>query len=48
MLNADKQICSGIFTRSTANSVTLLDYALADDGAKRQVKCMIIDEINVM
>ena len=34
MLNADKQICSGIFTRSTANSVTLLDYALADDGAK--------------
>ena len=43
MLNADKQICSGTFTRLTGNSVTLLDFALADEGAKRRVKCMIID-----
>ena len=48
LLNADKSLCFGTFTRSTSNSVTVLDYALADAGARNRVNCMIIDEMNAM
>ena len=48
MINANQALCSGVFSRSTSASVSLLDYALADANAFLRVKCMIIDELNVM
>ena len=46
MLNTKRNLCSGMFTRSTINSVTLLGYALVDQGALKRVNCMISDEMN--
>ena len=48
MINANQALCSGVFSRSTSASVSLLDYALLDANAFLQVKCMIIGELNVM
>ena len=44
MLNQDKELCSGLFTRITPLSSTVLDYVLVSRALKNSVARMIIDE----
>ncbi|XP_023345051.1 uncharacterized protein LOC111714221 [Eurytemora carolleeae] len=44
MLNQDKELCSGLFTRITPLSSTVLDYVLVSRALKNSIARMIIDE----
>ena len=44
MLNQDKEICSGLFTRITPLTSTVLDYVLVSRVLKSSVVKMHIDE----
>jgi len=43
MINADNSRCSGLFTRSTSNSATCIDYVLADNGANELIGQVSVD-----
>ncbi len=47
MLNQDEELCSGLFTRITPLSSTVLDYVLVSRALKNSVVRMIIDEPEV-
>ena len=46
IVNADKDRCSGTFTRVVANSVSLLDLVIEGGGPTVLVHSMVVDELN--
>ena len=46
IVNADKDRCSGTFTRVVSNSVSLLDLAIEGRGPSVLVHSMVVDELN--